>query len=228
MVSASSLRARVAIGTLAAAALAASAFPVLASDDEHSKVLGSVHISAGEHTGDATTVNGSVDIGDNAVVKHAETVNGSVTLHDHASAESVKTVNGAVRLEDGVRVAGEVETVNGRVYLAKGVDVSGHVSNVNGSIDVEGARVGGGLETTSGDINIEANSRVERGILVNKSEESWFSFGTRQLPKVVIGPGAVVNGRLRFEREVQLYVSDRATIGQVEGATVNRFSGDRP
>jgi hypothetical protein len=31
---------------------------------------------------------------------------------------------------------------------------------------------------------------------------------------------------MRFERKVQLYVSDRATIGVVSGATPIRFSGD--
>jgi hypothetical protein len=44
----------------------------------------------------------------------------------------------------------------------------------------------------------------------------------------VIGPGAAVKGTLRFKREVKLYVSDRATIGPVEGATAIKFTGDRP
>jgi len=39
---------------------------------------------------------------------------------------------------------------------------------------------------------------------------------------------SVVGGTLRFERKVNLYVSERATIGRVEGATAVRFSGDRP
>ena len=45
---------------------------------------------------------------------------------------------------------------------------------------------------------------------------------------MVIGPGSVVQGTLNFEREVELYVSDTATIGAVEGAKVVRFSGERP
>jgi hypothetical protein len=44
----------------------------------------------------------------------------------------------------------------------------------------------------------------------------------------VIGPGAVVEGDLRFERDVRLYVSDQATVGPISGATAIRFSGDRP
>jgi hypothetical protein len=205
------------------------ASPVLAADDdEHSKVLGSVHVGPGEHTGDATTVNGSVDIGASAVVKHVESVNGGITLHDHAVADSAQTVNGSMTLAEGARVGGSLEVVNGAVSLGKGTDVSGHVSNVNGAIQLQAAHVGGGIETTGGDIDIGANSHVEGGILINKSNDSWVSFGTPRVPRVVIGPGAVVKGTLRFEREVKLYVSDRATIGAVQGATVTKFSGEKP
>jgi cytoskeletal protein CcmA (bactofilin family) len=187
-----------------------------------------VHIDPGEHAGDATTVNGSVEIGANAVAKHVESVNGGITLREHATADSTQTVNGSTRLEQGARVARNVELVNGGISLAKGADVSGHLSNVNGSIALEAAHVGGGIETTTGDIDIGANSRVEGGILVNKSNEGWVSFSSPKIPRVVIGPGAVVKGTLRFEREVKLYVSDHATIGAVQGATVNKFTGEKP
>jgi hypothetical protein len=36
----------------------------------------------------------------------------------------------------------------------------------------------------------------------------------------------VVDGTLRFDREVKLLVSDAAKIGPVEGATVQLFTGD--
>jgi cytoskeletal protein CcmA (bactofilin family) len=105
--------------------------------------------------------------------------------------------------------------------------VSGRLSTVNGAIQLDAAHVGGGIETTNGDIEIGPNSRVEGGILVEE-DHSWFSFGTPKIPRVVIGPGAVVKGTLRFKREIKLYVSDRATIGAVEGATANKFSGEHP
>jgi hypothetical protein len=38
----------------------------------------------------------------------------------------------------------------------------------------------------------------------------------------------VIGGSLKFERPVKLYVSDRARIGPVEGATAISFSGQRP
>jgi hypothetical protein len=41
-------------------------------------------------------------------------------------------------------------------------------------------------------------------------------------------PGGTVDGDLRFERPVQLYVSDRATVGPVVGTTAVRIAGDAP
>jgi hypothetical protein len=197
-------------------------------DDDNSKVMGSVRIAAGQHTGDATTVNGSVEIGANAVVKHAGSVNGGITMREHSAADSVETVNGSVRLEEGVKVSGSVELVNGHISLDKGADVTGHLTNVNGSIELSAAHVGGGIETTTGDIEIGADSHVDGGIVIDKSDEGWFNFSGPRVPRVVIGPGAVVKGRLTFRREVKLYVSDHATIGTVEGATAIKFSGANP
>jgi len=227
MIGALHLRTTLIFSAAVVAALASTAAPVSAADDDHSKVLGSVHIEPGQHTGDATTVNGSVEIGANAIVKNADTVNGNITLREHSTAASVDTVNGSARLEKGVRVSGNVELVNGHISLDKEADVSGRLTNVNGAIQLDAAHVGGGIETTTGDIDIGPNSRVEGGILVNE-DKSWFSFTSPKVPRVVIGPGAVVKGTLKFQREVKLYVSDRATIGPVEGATVNKFGGEHP
>ena len=84
----------------------------------------------------------------------------------------------------------------------------------------------GGIETVAGDITVGAGSRVEGGILVDKSS-SWFG-GNDRKPTVVIGPHAVVKGTLEFRREVVLNVSDSAQIGPVKGATVQKFSGANP
>ena len=56
------------------------ALGVVWAASETSKVMGSIEIAAGEHTGDVTTVNGSVQVGPNAVVGRAKTVNGSYPL----------------------------------------------------------------------------------------------------------------------------------------------------
>ena len=218
-----------AVGALTLAGLWQSAW----AEDE--KVMGSVHIRAGQTVGDATTVNGSVDIDDHATVTRAETVNGHVTLGEQVSAGSVETVNGAVRLGRQTHVTKGVETVNGSVTLDEGADVGGRVTNVNGAIRLTRAHIGGGIETTTGGIDIGADSRVDGGMLVNHGEDGWLSwfgifFGHRssEIPRVVIGPRAVVKGDLRFMREVKLYVSDSASVGAVKGANIIHFSGDQP
>ncbi|HEX5105784.1 MAG TPA: hypothetical protein VFV87_18325, partial [Pirellulaceae bacterium] len=108
--------------------------------------------------------------------------------------------------------------------------VTGRLGNVNGAIRLDAAHVGGGITTVNGNIDIGANSRVEGGIVMEKSSSSFFNFswGKRSMPRVVIGPGATVDGTLRFEREVELYVSETAKIGPVQGAEPVKFSGNEP
>jgi DUF4097 and DUF4098 domain-containing protein YvlB len=196
-----------------------------------SAVNGSLHVPAGEHTGAVGTVNGEVSIDENASVTAVHTVNGAIDLGTHASAESVKAVNGTVTLNDGARVTDGITTVNGTIRLSPGSEVGGTLKNVNGEMILTGARVGGGLVTVAGDIDIAGDAHVEGGIHVQNPNGGWlgslFGHETRK-PRIVIGPGAVVQGELRFDREVTLYVSDKATIGAVTGATPVRFSGEKP
>jgi len=192
---------------------------------EVERVMGSIDIADGEHAGDVGTVNGSVRIGDNAVVGKAEVVNGAITIGAHATAGGAEAVNGPIRVHDGAGISGTVETVNGPITLADGADVKGQVSNVNGPIKVAAAHVGGDIQTVSGDIEVGPNGKVDGGIHVQR-DNSWFH--SSDVPRVVIGPGSVVKGTLRFDRPVELYVSDKATIGPVQGATPKTFSGDSP
>jgi DUF4097 and DUF4098 domain-containing protein YvlB len=196
--------------------------------DDISKVNGSVTVASGEHAGEVSTVNGAVHIADNAQVTKAGTVNGGLEMGNNATAGDLHTVNGAITVGSKSRVTGTVDAVNGSIHLGQGSDVAGHLSNVNGAINLDAAHVAGGVETTSGDINIGANSHVEGGILVNKPHSSWFGFSNEKPPRIVIGPGAVVKGTLDFEREVDLHISDRATVGEIKGATAAKFSGTSP
>jgi DUF4097 and DUF4098 domain-containing protein YvlB len=219
--------------------------PLAAFGNSTSKVNGSVRVEAGQTAGDVSTVNGSISIEEgataedvdtvnggitiesNATVQSAESVNGGISLGAQAKAGSLETVNGKLRLAEGAQVSGDVSAVNGSADLAKGADIHGRLSNVNGKMMITGAHVGGGLKTVNGDITVGANSRIEGGILVEKPNQSWFN-SKQHIPRIVIGPGAVVEGRLKFEHEVELLVSDRAKIGAVEGAKAETFSGDQP
>ena len=208
-----------------AVVLALSGCDISVDGDGSSRINGSVHIAAGKPAEAASTVNGSIHIDDNAAVTSAGTVNGSVRLGAHATATSAKTVNGAISLGEGAHVSDSAASVNGDLTLANGAEVSGSLTNVNGKITLTSAHVGGGIKTISGNISIMGTSHVEGGIVVEKPSSMLFN---SEDPVIVIGPGAVVQGDLRFERKVKLYVSDKATIGTVSGATPIAFSGDNP
>jgi NDP-sugar pyrophosphorylase family protein len=188
-------------------------------------VNGPVNIPPGATAENASTVNGSVNVGDGARIKEAVTVNGGVNIGNDVTAESATTVNGGVRIGSNTKIARDVVTVNGGIQLSKGADVSGNVTNVNGGIQLDSAHVRGTITTVQGDIEVGAGSRVEGGIHVDRPEFSTDD-KKKNVPRIVIGPGATVDGPMRFEREVKLYVSDTAKIGAVEGATPEMFSGD--
>ena len=177
--------------------------------DSVDHVNGAIEIAAGQQAGNLSTVNGAIRLGDGAHAGSASTVNGGITLGARAVAESLSTVNGGV-------------------HLLQGAHVGGDVGNVNGAIGLVDAAVDGGLHTVSGDIDIGAGSVVKGGLIVDK-ESGWslFRFWS-SVPRVVIGPGATVDGTLDFRRTVRLYVSDRARVGAIKGATPIRFSGATP
>jgi hypothetical protein len=196
-------------------------------ESDNDRVNGSVNVAAGQPVQDASTVNGAISVAEGAAIKDAETVNGRITIGDNATANSAQTVNGSITIGSNTRVAGDVECVNGSITLQKGADVGGKLENVNGRFELNGAHVAGGIRTVMGDIEVGADSRVEGGITIERSKGFSISF-KKSVPRIVIGPGATVQGPMKFEREVQLYVSDSATIGEVIGATPIKFAGDRP
>jgi hypothetical protein len=191
------------------------------------RVNGSIHVSAGTQPSDVTTVNGSIHIDDNATVMSATTVNGSIHVGAHVTATSLNTVNGSIALGSGTHVSGRAGSVNGDLTLGDSAEISGSLSNVNGKIALTAAHVAGGISTVDGSIKIMGASHVEGGILVKKPSGFGISFGD-DVPTIVIGPGATVQGDLRFERKVRLFVSDKAVIGTVTGATPVAFTGDSP
>lgn len=204
------------------------ALAATASAGDIHKLNGDIHVRAGQSVDAVKTVNGDIDVGEKATVTTVKSVNGDITLARQAHAETLKVVNGDVTLENDARVDDAVSTVNGDIHLESGADVHGHITNVRGDIRLDKARVGGGLETVLSDITVGAGSVVDGGIRVKKSRSDQSDFDDEHIPRIVIGPHAVVNGTLVFEREVKLYVSDSAKIGKVSGAHAQTFSGATP
>jgi len=201
--------------------------------DGASSVNGSVTVGEGAIvTGDVSTVNGTVRIGDDARVEDAETVNGGLRVGSNVTTRSLETVNGAIRVGAGSTIDGSVEAVNGKIELGKGTTVDRGIQNVNGAIELRGAEVGGNLETVNGDVEL-TDGAILRGDLVIEKPSNWsWKKQKNRKPRVVIGPGSVVEGTIRVEREVELLISESASVGGVSGVMVmddaERFSGNRP
>lgn len=213
-----------------------------------SKVNGAVRAEAGKTYDDLSTVNGSVFIAAGASTREASTVNGSITLESKAKADEVSAVNGAVEGGDDVEL-GNVDTVNGTITLgqrarvrqdlssvngAVRVDfrsqIGGDVSTVNGGITIRQSEVAGEVHTVNGDITISAQSRIQGGITVKKPRQSGWNvnWGKPRIPRIIIGPNAVIQGPIVLEREAELIVHASATIGEVRGGTAVRYTDQVP
>lgn len=211
----------------------------------------SVKIEAGSEAGGASSVNGSITVGENAVVtgnvktvngtirvdegaaiEAASTVNGGVRLSDRVKSESLNTVNGSIKVGENASVDGEIQAVNGRITVEAGSTVKDDVSNVNGQIELAGTEVGGDLKTVNGDITLEQGSVVKGDLIVEKNSGWGWGKSKSRKPRIVIGPGSRVAGKIILKREVELFISDSAEVGGVEGEMslddAVRFSGDRP
>jgi len=205
-------------------ALALLASPAFAQQDI-SKVNGSITADAGQTLGELETVNGSIRIGAGATVAKASTVNGSISAGEKAHTGALETVNGSIRLERNVTVDGGLETVNGAIFVDRGGKVQDGVETVNGSIGVIASHVGGDVQTVRGDITIGVDSHVSGGVRVEKAT-GFLNTDRKRLPRIIIGPNAVVEGPLVFERPVTLHVHKSARTGPVTGATAQGFDGD--
>jgi len=211
----------------------------------------SVKIEAGSESGGASSVNGSISVGEDAVVTgnvktvngtirvdagasiyKATTVNGGVRIAEKVKSRSLSTVNGSVRVGANATVDGGVTAVNGRINIADGSSVSDDVTNVNGQMSFVGALIGGNVETVNGDISLADGSVVKGDLLVEKPSGWGWGKSKNRKPRIVIGPGSRVEGKLTLEREVELFISETAEVGGVEGEMsmddAVRFSGERP
>jgi len=182
-------------------------------------------------TGSLSTVNGTIRVGEGARIEEATTVNGSLRVSSGVKAEDLETVNGAIKVGENVEVDGDVSAVNGSISLKEGSSVTRSLSNVNGDIDLEGSNIGEDVSTVNGDVTLEDGAVIKGDIVIEKPH-GWNNRRGSKDPTITIGPGSRVEGIIRLERKVKLYISETAEVGGVEGAMsmddAIRYSGNRP
>jgi DUF4097 and DUF4098 domain-containing protein YvlB len=214
----------IALSTALLAFIAWTASPVTLASDGRSitTVNGQVEASEGQTYDTLSTVNGQVRIGRGVTAKEAKTVNGQVLIEENVKLGSASTVNGQLRVGSGSTIEHDASTVNGGVTLAKRVRVGGDVSTVSGGIELDGAEVGGSISTHNGDVELTDGAHVHGNLIVKKKNDSGWSWGKDEPLEIRICETCVVDGELRFERPVNLYVQPGAKIGKVIGDSVTR------
>ncbi|MCC5861373.1 MAG: hypothetical protein JJT93_05615 [Gammaproteobacteria bacterium] len=201
----------------------------LADGERHEGALatvnGSVELGEGaEVTGSVRTVNGGIRLGEQARAGRAETVNGSIRVSAGARFGGGATVNGAIELGDNAIADGDLATINGRITSQPGCRVSGDVATTNGTVRLYGTTVEGTVATTNGNLQILEASRVVGGLHLRPREASE---RTGEL-RVIIGADSIIEGPIRIDSPARLFVHDSATVGEVSGAEIERYAGDRP
>jgi hypothetical protein len=92
--------------------------------------------------------------------------------------------------------------------------------------------MGGNLETVNGDVSLEDKSVVKGDLVVEKNSGWGWGKSKSRKPRIVVGPGSRVEGKIILKREVELFISETAEVGGVEGEMsmddAIRFSGKRP
>ena len=198
-------------------------------DKNLSTLNGGVSVGRDAHVGDLRSVNGGIRVGDNSQVGQVSNVNGSIRLNPGSRARGIQSVNGSIKTESAT-VEGDVRSVNGGMRLGEGTEVGGDVRSINGGMRLTGTTVAGDVVTGSGDIELYDGTRVLGELRAEDSID--IELGNVEItlgrPMIVLHAGTVVEGKLRFDRDVHLWVHDTAEIGEVIGAEVKRFSGDSP
>lgn len=196
-------------------------------DKNISLVNGRIEIGADcRVNGKVSNVNGRIQIDEGTRVLDISNVNGRVSLAEGVAVDGdVSTVNGRIELASSVRVSGEVESVNGRINAADGVVIENRISTVNGRIEMRSARAAR-VVTNNGDIHLDDGTVISGEVRVRKSQGVSFNLGSA--PRVVIGRNVRVEGPMTFEHEVELFVHESATVGEITGARPVAYSGDEP
>ncbi len=175
--------------------------------------------------GELRTINGKISVAAGAQTGKLATINGGITQADAVHSGELAAINGGISLGKNADVTGDVATVNGDIHAASGVHIGSTVRDVNGNIALCGAQVDGGLSFYNGTALLADGTVMQGNVTVKKTNGTEPS---NHEPRLIVGPYTTVTGTIAFERPGKLYVSDRAVIHGVTGATAVKFSGVAP
>jgi len=178
-------------------------------------------VKKGERVASIDTVNGDIEINQNAQVESIDTVNGDIDIASDATVESIDTVNGDVNGKNNITVEKNIDSVNGDIKFLSGSKLNGNLSSVNGDVDFTQVTLSGNLETLNNDVILKSGTVIEGDFIVKKSHNKHSLLGlfsSKNKPKITLGENVVIKGKIVFNQEVKLKVSDSAKIPEIEYA----------
>lgn len=188
----------------------------------------SVSIEDGRKVGNIDLINGSIELGDDSSAGSLDSINGSIHLGDRVTVRNIDATNGRIRAGKQLTVRGSIDATNGSVWLGAGSRVEGDLDALNGGIELHSTQIAGAIESVNSSLETGPDSRIVGGIRYRKAT-GWFNnSGNSRAPRIVIGPRTEVLGAMQFERAVELWVHQSASIAEVVGAEVRTYSGERP
>jgi len=187
-------------------------------------VSGDIHVVGGSSAGSLHSVSGDITVDGDATIGKAATTSGNLKMADGVRAKGLETVSGNLALGRRVEVDGNLASISGDIFVDRGGKLSGDITSVSGNIGLVQTELKGDITFVSSDVTVGVGSHVGGRLKLKKPTFSNLS----RPPRVVIGPGAVVDGPLEFGLPVKLYVHDTARIGPVTGATAVPFSTPAP
>lgn len=190
-------------------------------------INGDISIGSGAVVdGDMSTINGDVHAATGAHVGKLTTVNGDISVDHDARTGELTDVNGNIQLGQHVAANGNVTTVNGDIQTGNGAHIQGDITDVNGNIALCAVKAEGDLRFVNGTLLIKTGSEIKGSVIAKKPK--FDSSDELHEPVMIVGPHAIVDGSITFERPGKLYLSDSAVIHAVNGVTPEKFSGTVP
>jgi DUF4097 and DUF4098 domain-containing protein YvlB len=163
-----------------------------------------------------STVNGSINVGSSSSINNASTVNGSIYFDSNISIASAETVNGRISASKNLTASGSLVTVNGNIILQPNTKVAGRVETVNGDITLDGVEINHDVVTVNGDLFIVGNTHIKGNVLINNAGSGRIkSVFWDSTTEVNIGPNVIIDGVLRYQRNVSLNIDPAAKINKI-------------
>lgn len=139
-------------------------------------------------------------------------IDGDVDVERGASAGSVRVIDGSARLAEDSAVGGSAHITDGNFVMREGSQLRGGLVAHHAELQISGASIDGEVRLfcTGGRID---NSRIAAPVTVRK--KALWHVSCERPQRLIIGPGSEIDRLVIETTEIDVEISDGATIGEL-------------